>query len=98
MNLHIADGSEFVRNSEDGFYDVVIQDSSDPFTWADDGSKIELPSNVLYDEGHFKEIHRILSPDGVFNFQAEVRFPLNKFVSLFKLFFHNPQVFFIEMC
>jgi len=71
VNLHIADGSEFVRNSEDGFYDVVIQDSSDPFTWADDGSKIELPSNVLYDEGHFKEIHRILSPDGVFNFQAE---------------------------
>ena len=71
MNLHIADGAKFVADVTDGYYDVIIQDSSDPYTWADDGTKLELPSNILYSEQHFKHILRILSPGGAFNFQAE---------------------------
>ena len=71
--LHIADGSKFVREAPDNFYDVIIQDSSDPFTWADDGKVIELPSNVLYSKEHFHHINKILFPAGVYNFQAEVR-------------------------
>jgi len=71
VNLHIADGSKFVADAADGYYDVVIQDSSDPYTWAEDGSKLELPSNILYSEEHFKHVLRVLSPGGAFNFQAE---------------------------
>jgi len=71
VNLHIADGSKFVADAEDGYYDAIIQDSSDPYTWGDDGNKLELPSNILYSEQHFRHVLRILSPGGVFNFQAE---------------------------
>lgn len=71
VNLHIADGAKFVANAKDGYYDAIIQDSSDPYTWSDDGKKLELPSNILYSEQHFRHILRILRPGGVFNFQAE---------------------------
>lgn len=71
VHLHISDGSKFLDETEDGFYQVIIQDSSDPFTWDDNGEKIELPSNTLYSKEHFQNIERSLSPDGIFNFQAE---------------------------
>lgn len=71
VHLHVADGAAFVRNVEDETYDVIIQDSSDPWTWADNGSKVVLPSSVLYSKQHFGNIHRILKPDGVLNIQAE---------------------------
>jgi len=71
VNLHIADGAKFVANAKDGYYDAIIQDSSDPYTWSDEGKKLELPSNILYSEQHFRHILRILRPGGVFNFQAE---------------------------
>jgi spermidine synthase len=71
VRLHIADGAAFVRDAADGYYDVVVQDSSDPWTWADDGAKIVLPSSVLYSEQHFANIYRILGPNGVLAIQAE---------------------------
>lgn len=71
VQLHFKDGSKFVADAEDGFYNVVIQDSSDPFTWNENGDKVELPSNTLYSKQHFQNIQRSLSDDGVFNFQAE---------------------------
>ncbi len=71
VHLHFADGSKFLDEAEDGFYQVIIQDSSDPFTWSDNGEKIELPSKTLYSKEHFQNILRSLSSDGVFNFQAE---------------------------
>jgi spermidine synthase len=71
VNLHIADGAEFARNAPDSFYDVIIQDSSDPWTWDDDGEKVELPSNVLYSPQHFQNLNRILSKNGILNIQAE---------------------------
>lgn len=70
VHLHFADGSKFLAETEDE-YDVIIQDSSDPFTWDENGEKIELPSQSLYTKEHFQHIERSLSPDGVFNFQAE---------------------------
>mmetsp|Transcript_16811 Transcript_16811/g.25159 ORF Transcript_16811/g.25159 Transcript_16811/m.25159 type:complete len:340 (-) Transcript_16811:5-1024(-) len=71
VHLHFADGSKFLDETEDGFYQVIIQDSSDPFTWNDKGEKVELPSNTLYSKEHFRNIERSLSSDGIFNFQAE---------------------------
>ena len=60
-----------MKDTEDGFYQVIIQDSSDPFTWGENGEKIELPSSTLYSNDHFNNIQRKLSHDGIFNFQAE---------------------------
>ena len=70
VTLHIDDGAAFVARADTGYYDVVIQDSADPWIWDDAGEKILLPSNVLYSEGHFQHIKRILSESGVFNFQV----------------------------
>eukprot|EP00568_Trieres_chinensis_P003881 CAMPEP_0183316316 /NCGR_PEP_ID=MMETSP0160_2-20130417/54565_1 /TAXON_ID=2839 ORGANISM="Odontella Sinensis, Strain Grunow 1884" /NCGR_SAMPLE_ID=MMETSP0160_2 /ASSEMBLY_ACC=CAM_ASM_000250 /LENGTH=367 /DNA_ID=CAMNT_0025482081 /DNA_START=27 /DNA_END=1130 /DNA_ORIENTATION=- len=69
--LHIADGAAFVRNAPDETYDVIIQDSSDPWTWGDDGEVVDLPSGVLYSKDHFGNLLRILKPGGALNFQAE---------------------------
>lgn len=71
VHLHIADGAKFVRNALDQSYDVVIQDSSDPWTWGENGKKMVLPSSVLYSPEHFTNLHRILKPNGVLNIQAE---------------------------
>lgn len=71
VTLHVADGADFVRKAPMGSYDVVIQDSSDPWTWDENGNVIELPSSVLYSPEHFESIHRILKPDGILNLQAE---------------------------
>ena len=73
VSLHIADGAAFVRDVDAGSYDVIIQDSSDPYTWAEDGEKIDLPSKTLYSNNHFVNIERALTKNGIFNFQAEVR-------------------------
>ena len=71
VQLHLADGASFARNAEDGSYDVIIQDSSDPWTLDENGDEVELPSSVLYSDEHFSNIHRILKPDGILNLQAE---------------------------
>lgn len=71
VNLHIADGATFVRDADDNSYDVIIQDSSDPWTWAGENDIVILPSSVLYSPEHFAHIHRILKPNGVLSFQAE---------------------------
>ena len=77
VSLHIADGAAFVKNVVDGSYDVIIQDSSDPYTWDEEtGEKIDLPSKTLYSEEHFQNISRALGENGVFSFQAEVS-PMN---------------------
>ena len=71
VRLHISDGAAFVKMAADGYYDVIIQDSSDPWTWNDDGEMIPLPSAVLYTEEHFQQLHRILGDNGILNLQAE---------------------------
>ncbi len=71
VTLHIADGAEFVRNAPTGYYDVIVQDSSDPWGWDESGNMVELPSKVLYAREHFQNLYRILGPDGILNIQAE---------------------------
>lgn len=71
VKLHIDDGASFIRNAPTGFYDVIIQDSSDPWTWNENGDIISLPSEVLYSEEHFRQIFRALGKDGILNLQAE---------------------------
>lgn len=70
-NLHICDGAKFVRDTPDNFYDVIIQDSSDPWIAGEDGVMMPLPSGVLYEQEHICELYRILKPNGVLNIQAE---------------------------
>lgn len=71
VTLHVTDGAAFVRDAADASYDVIIQDSSDPFTEDENGNRIDLPSGILYTIDHFQNVSRILSYNGVFNFQAE---------------------------
>ena len=72
VTLHIMDGCQFVKNTSNGYYDVIIQDSSDPWEF-ESGTKKILPSSVLFTKGHFHEIYRILNKDGIFNFQVRKR-------------------------
>lgn len=69
-NLHIKDGAQFVAETPDSYYDVIIQDSSDPWVIEDDGTATPLPSGVLYEEDHICELHRVLSPSGILNLQV----------------------------
>lgn len=70
-NLHICDGAKFVRDTPDNYYDVIIQDSSDPWIAGEDGIMMPLPSGVLYEEAHLCELYRVLRPNGILNIQAE---------------------------
>jgi spermidine synthase len=70
VNLHITDGAKFVRDTDENYYDVIIQDSSDPWIVDDEGNMTPLPSGVLFEESHFHDLHRILSPNGVLNIQV----------------------------
>ena len=71
VKLHIDDGAAFVRRIPDNYYDVVIQDSSDPHTADEDGVEELLPSSVLYSLDHFRHVKRILRRGGVYMLQAE---------------------------
>ena len=71
VTLHVEDGVKFIKSIDAGSYDVVIQDSSDPFDVGKDGTIYPLPSGTLYEESHFCALHRILSEDGVLIMQAE---------------------------
>lgn len=71
VKLHIQDGAEFVKHAASNYYDVIIQDSSDPWTWDDEGERVELPSLALYESSHLQELQRILAPNGVLGLQAE---------------------------
>lgn len=70
-HLHVCDGAKYVRETPDNFYDVIIQDSSDPWIAGEDGVMVPLPSGVLYEEEHICELYRILKPNGILNIQGE---------------------------
>jgi spermidine synthase len=74
VTLHIQDGAAFVEHAPPGAYDVVIQDSSDPWTRNEKGELVPLPSGSLYVPEHYSNIYRALAEDGILNFQ--VRLPL----------------------
>ena len=60
VNIHIADGSEFIRTRE-GFYDLVIVDSTDP------GG----PGAPLFSAEFYRNLKKSLRPGGVVATQAE---------------------------
>jgi spermidine synthase len=70
--LHIKDGAQFVRDTPNDWYDVIIQDSSDPWDMAEDGTQTPLPSAVLYEEDHICQLQRILKPNGILNLQVRI--------------------------
>lgn len=60
-NLMICDGLKYVRDCEEGTYDAIIVDSSDPVG----------PAEVLFEKPFFESMHRALKPGGIICTQAE---------------------------
>jgi spermidine synthase len=61
VNLRITDGIKWVTDVEEGTYDAIIVDSSDPVG----------PAEVLFEEPFFRAMHRALKPGGIVCTQAE---------------------------
>jgi len=61
LNLKVADGIEYVKNSPDGAFDLVIVDSTDPVG----------PAEGLFTPEFYQHVHRILSPEGIMVTQSE---------------------------
>ena len=72
VKLHISDGAAFIKNAPDDFYDVIIQDSSDPDYVDEDGNLVLLPASVLFSEEHFAHAHRALHEDGIFSLEVSI--------------------------
>lgn len=64
LQIHIRDGIEFVQQTEDGSYDLVIVDSTDPVGFAEG----------LFGEEFYADVARILSDDGILVSQSESPF------------------------
>eukprot|EP00775_Hariotina_reticulata_P013363 gene13363-13490_t len=56
VKVHICDGIKFVQEADEGSYDIIIVDSSDPVG----------PAQVLFQQPFFEAMHRALRPGGVF--------------------------------
>lgn len=61
VQLYVADAVEFLRNAQEGIYDAVIVDSSDPIG----------PAQELVEKPFFETIARVLRSGGVLCNQAE---------------------------
>ncbi|KAJ6793173.1 spermidine synthase 1 [Iris pallida] len=61
VNLNIGDGVAFLKNAQEGTYDAVIVDSSDPIG----------PAQELFEKPFFESVARALRPGGVVCTQAE---------------------------
>ena len=60
VTVHVADGSEFVKNHQ-GHYDVIIVDSSDPIG----------PGELLFNEPFYQGMRDALAPGGLIGSQSE---------------------------
>ena len=60
VELHIADGVKFMAET-DRTFDVVLVDSTDPIG----------PAQPLFGEAFYRDIHRVLAPDGIVVSQGE---------------------------
>ena len=61
LNLEIKNGIDWVKNTKDNSYDVIIIDGADPIG----------PSKELYSDSFLKDCKRILKPRGVLATQSE---------------------------
>jgi len=73
LKLIIGDGIEFVKNSPEESYDLIVVDSSDPVG----------PSEGLFSHAFYKDVYRCLRPGGLMTAQSESpRFNQRAFVDL----------------
>ena len=73
LDLIVGDGIEYVRNAADESFDCVIVDSSDPVG----------PATGLFSVAFYKDVYRVLGPNGVMVAQSESpRFNQAAFVQL----------------
>jgi len=61
LEIHFDDGVNWVKQTRDNFYDVILIDCSDPSEF----------SNLLFSDSFYKECKRILSPRGILATQSE---------------------------
>jgi spermidine synthase len=61
LEVRFADGVDYVKNSDEAKYDVVLLDGTDPIG----------PGEVLFDLEFFRACKRMLKPDGVLALQSE---------------------------
>ncbi len=61
LNIRVEDGAAFVGDAKDGFYDLVIVDSTDPVGFAE----------ALFGEDFYRDCFRILSDHGILVSQTE---------------------------
>ena len=59
--LHFVDGIKWVNESEPGYYDVIIVDSTDPIG----------PAEGLFNEAFYRDCHRALGEQGILVQQSE---------------------------
>jgi len=77
VTIHIEDGVHYVNKCKPEQYDIVIVDSDDP-----DG-----PSKGLFTEKFYKNVHRILKPNGIMITQSESpRYNKEVFEEVFKCY------------
>ena len=60
LQVHIADGAQWVNDCAPGYYDVILVDGSDPVG----------PAMVLFGDGFLRDCAAALAPDGVLAVQA----------------------------
>ncbi|HHG86331.1 MAG TPA: polyamine aminopropyltransferase [Bacteroidetes bacterium] len=74
LDLHIADGIDYVNKAEDASFDLVIVDSTDPIG----------PGEGLFTAEFYRSVHRILRPEGIMVTQSESpRFNTKVFQEIF---------------
>ncbi|MEL7367669.1 MAG: polyamine aminopropyltransferase [Myxococcota bacterium] len=61
LSVRIEDGIAYAKNCADNSFDAVILDGSDPIG----------PAAPLFDERFYRDIRRILRPQGIFSLQSE---------------------------
>ena len=61
LNLIVDDGIKYVRATADESFDLIVVDSTDPVG----------PAEGLFSVDFYKEVYRILSPDGIMVTQSE---------------------------
>ncbi|MDC0231078.1 polyamine aminopropyltransferase [Aureispira] len=61
LELHIMDGIQYMKDCEDEDFDLIIIDGSDP----------EGPAKGLFSYDFYKDVYRVLKPEGILNLQSE---------------------------
>lgn len=77
LELIIGDGINYVEEAQNEEYDLVLVDGSDPVG----------PAKGLFSDSFYKQVHRILSPEGILIAQGESpRFNQHAFLDLRRCF------------